>query len=404
MTGPQWRAFAAAYLGWTLDAFDFFLLVMVVGAIAADFHPQISSVSFAVFLTLATRPIGALLFGLIADHYGRKPALMGSILLFAVMELLTGFAPSLASLLVLRAIFGIGMGGEWGVGASLVMETVPERTRGLVSGILQQGYPMGYLFAALAYALVFPRYGWRGMFVIGSLPPILVVLVTMGVRESPGWLSQRGRTSGVARWGAMWTTLRERWPLFLYMAALMAVFNCFSHGSQDFYPSGFLQKQRGFSVTTASELTMIGCVGAIAGGLLFGILSQRFGRRRSMAAAALLSLPMIPLWIGAGTFGGLAAGVFLMQFAVQGAFGVVPAHLNELSPASVRGTFPGLAYQLGSLGASYMGPFQTHLAEARHGSYSFALGWVEGIGALVLVAMALCGPENRTARLAQESA
>jgi MFS transporter, SHS family, lactate transporter len=403
MSRHQWRAFIAAYLGWMLDAFDFFLLVMVVGAIAADFHVKNSAVSYAVFLTLATRPIGALLFGLIADHYGRRPALMASILLFAVMELLTGFAPSLASLLVLRAIFGIGMGGEWGAGASLVMETVPEKTRGLVSGILQQGYPMGYLLAALAYALVFPAWGWRGMFILGSLPPILVVLVTMGVQESPGWIRQRGNPSGAARWGAMWATLRERWPIFLYMAALMVVFNAFSHGSQDFYPSGFLQKQRGFSVTTASELTMIGCTGAISGGLLFGILSQRFGRRRSMAAAALLSLPMIPLWVGAGTFAGLAAGVFLMQFAVQGAWGVVPAHLNELSPASVRGTFPGLAYQLGNLGASFMGPFQTKLAESHDGSYSFALGWVEGIGAIVLVIMALCGPENRTARLASES-
>jgi SHS family lactate transporter-like MFS transporter len=404
MSRQQWRAFIAAYLGWMLDAFDFFLLVMVVGAIAADFHTTIPSVSYAVFLTLATRPIGALLFGLIADHYGRRPALMASILLFAVMELATGFAPSLGALLVLRAIFGIGMGGEWGVGASLAMETVPEKTRGLVSGILQQGYPMGYLFAALAYALVFPRFGWRGMFILGSVPPILVVLITMGVQESPGWIRQRGNPSGAARWGAMWTTLRERWPIFLYMAALMAVFNGFSHGSQDFYPSGFLQKQRGFSVTTASELTMIGCTGAIAGGLLFGILSQRFGRRRSMAAAALLSLPMIPIWVGSQSFSGLAVGVLLMQFAVQGAWGVVPAHLNELSPASVRGTFPGLAYQLGNLGASFMGPFQTRLAEAHHGSYSFALGWVEGVGAVVLIIMALAGPENRTANLAPESA
>ena len=404
MSRSQWRAFIAAYLGWMLDAFDFFVLVMVVGAIAADFHVKNSAVSYAVFLTLATRPVGALLFGLVADHYGRRPALIASILLFAVMELRTGFAPSLGALLLLRAILGIGMGGEWGAGASLAMETVPEKTRGLVSGILQQGYPMGYLLAALAYALVFPRFGWRGMFIMGSLPPILVVLVTMGVKESPGWISSRGTHSGAARWGAMWGTLRERWPMFLYMAALMAVFNGFSHGSQDFYPSGFLEKQRGFSVTTASELTMIGCTGAIAGGLLFGILSQRFGRRRSMAAAALLSLPMIPLWVGAGSFAGLAAGVFLMQFAVQGAWGVVPAHLNELSPASVRGTFPGLAYQLGNLGASFMGPFQTHLAEAHNGSYSFALGWVEGIGALVLIVMALCGPENRTARLAQGSA
>jgi len=400
MTGRQWRAFIAAYLGWMLDAFDFFLLIMVVGPIAAEFHTGIPAVSYAVFLTLATRPIGALLFGQIADRFGRRPALVASVLVFAVMELLTGFAPSLGALLVLRAIFGIGMGGEWGVGASLAMETVPERSRGLVSGILQQGYPMGYLLAALADALIFPRFGWRGMFILGSLPALLVAFMMLGIEESPGWVRERARTTAAERRAALWSTLRTRWPIFLYMAALMAVFNAFSHGSQDFYPSGFLEKQRGFPLATATTLTMIGSAGAITGGLLFGIISQGFGRRRSIAAAALLSLPMIPLWIGAGSLAGLAAGVFLMQFAVQGAWGVVPAHLNELSPASVRGTFPGLAYQLGNLGASLMGPFQTRLAESHGGSYSFALGWVEGVGAVVLVILALAGPEDRAANLA----
>jgi SHS family lactate transporter-like MFS transporter len=400
MTGRQWRAFIAAYLGWMLDAFDFFLLIMVVGPIAAEFHTGIPAVSYAVFLTLATRPIGALLFGQIADRFGRRPALVASVLVFAVMELLTGFAPSLGALLVLRAIFGIGMGGEWGVGASLAMETVPERSRGLVSGILQQGYPMGYLLAALADALIFPRFGWRGMFILGSLPALLVAFMMLGIEESPGWVRERARTTAAERRAALWSTLRTRWPIFLYMAALMAVFNAFSHGSQDFYPSGFLEKQRGFPLATATTLTMIGSAGAITGGLLFGIISQGFGRRRSIAAAALLSLPMIPLWIGAGSLAGLAFGVFLMQFAVQGAWGVVPAHLNELSPASVRGTFPGLAYQLGNLGASLMGPFQTRLAESHGGSYSFALGWVEGVGAVVLVILALAGPEDRAANLA----
>jgi len=400
MTGRQWRAFIAAYLGWMLDAFDFFLLIMVVGPIAAEFHTGIPAVSYAVFLTLATRPIGALLFGQIADRFGRRPALVASVLVFAVMELLTGFAPSLGALLVLRAIFGIGMGGEWGVGASLAMETVPERSRGLVSGILQQGYPMGYLLAALADALIFPRFGWRGMFILGSLPALLVAFMMLGIEESPGWVRERARTTAAERRAALWSTLRTRWPIFLYMAALMAVFNAFSHGSQDFYPSGFLEKQRGFPLATATTLTMIGSAGAITGGLLFGIISQGFGRRRSIAAAALLSLPMIPLWVGASSLAGLAAGVFLMQFAVQGAWGVVPAHLNELSPASVRGTFPGLAYQLGNLGASLMGPFQTRLAESHGGSYSFALGWVEGVGAVVLVILALAGPEDRAANLA----
>ena len=360
MTGPQWRAFIAAYLGWMLDAFDFFLLVFVAGHIASDFHTSIKSVSFAITATLAMRPVGALVFGHIADRYGRRPALMGSILLYAALEVLSGFAPSLGALIALRAVFGIGMGGEWGVGASLAMESVPTGCRGILSGILQQGYPMGYLLAALAYRLAFPHIGWRGMFFLGAIPAILVVFVRMGVHESPSWVEQRAgtREKAAPAAGALWAALHARWPLFLFMVVLMTAFNAFSHGTQDLYPSGFLESQRGLPVATVSKISMIASVGAIMGGILFGAASQRFGRRRTIAAAALLALPMIPPWIGSGTVAGLAAGAFLIQFAVQGAWGIVPAHLNELSPAAVRGTFPGLAYQMGNLGASFIGPLQ----------------------------------------------
>lgn len=404
MTGPQWRAFIAAYLGWTLDAFDYFLLVMVVRHVADTFHTGIPSVSYALFLTLAMRPVGALLFGLVADRFGRRPALMGSILLYAVVELLSAFAPSLGAFLLLRAIFGIGMGGVWGVGASLAMESVPTRTRGLLSGILQQGYPAGYLVAALAYGLVFPHFGWRGMFVLGSLPAFLVVFIGFGVRESPGWSGDRAaRAGGGRKADGLWPTLCARWPLFLYVVALMTAFNCFSHGTQDLYPSAFLEKQRGLPLETVSRITMIYCVGAIAGGVLFGAISQRIGRRKAIATSALLAIPMVPLWIGSGTAAGLAAGAFLMQFAVQGAWGVVPAHLNELSPAAVRGTFPGLAYQLGNLAASLVGPLQARVAEAHGGDYSFSLGWVVGIGAVVLAVLALAGPEARDVDLARQA-
>jgi MFS transporter, SHS family, lactate transporter len=406
MTGPQWRAFSAAYLGWMLDAFDYFLLVMVAGHIADEFHTKLSVVTYALFLTLAMRPVGALLFGLIADRFGRRPALMGSILLYAVVELLTGFAPSLTVFFVLRAIFGIGMGGEWGVGASLAMESVPAKCRGLLSGILQQGYPAGYLLAALVNGVAYPYLGWRGMFFIGAIPAILVIFIRMGVHESPAWMEERARPRDAATRaaGGIIAAVRLRWPLFLYMVVLMAAFNSFSHGTQDLYPSGFLAKQRGLQLATVTRIVVIYNLGAITGGIFFGAISQRIGRRKAIAAGALLAIPMIPFWIGTGSVAVLAAGAFCLQFAVQGAWGVVPAHLNELSPAAVRGTFPGLAYQLGNLGASLIGTLEATLAESRGNDYSFALSWVVGIVAVVLTVLALVGPEARTAKLAPDSA
>lgn len=406
MTGPQWRAFAAAYLGWTLDAFDYFLLVLLARYIATDFKTELKQITYAIGLTLAMRPVGALIFGLIADRFGRRPALMGSILLYAVAELATGFAPSLTALFILRAVFGIGMGGEWGVGASLAMESVPAKSRGLLSGILQQGYPMGYLLAALVVGHVYPLVGWRGTFILGSLPALLVIYVRMGVKESPAWLAQRanpgsGKPHGI---GTVWAAVRAHWLLFLYMIVLMTAFNSFSHGTQDLYPSGFLGKQRGLPLAAISNITIVGCIGAITGGIMFGALSQRFGRRKTIAAAALLSLPMIPLWIGPSSVVGLAAGAFAIQFAVQGAWGVVPAHLNELSPGAVRGTFPGLAYQLGNFCASSIVPLQAALAETDGWNYSSALGWFVGVVGVVLAIVALLGPESRAAKLAPEAA
>jgi MFS transporter, SHS family, lactate transporter len=401
LTGPQRRAFIAAYLGWMLDAFDFFLLVMVAHHVADEFHTDMTSMAYAISLTLAMRPVGALIFGFIADKYGRRPALMGSILLYATIELLSGFAPSLTAFLILRAIFGIGMGGEWGVGASLAMETVPTKTRGLLSGLLQQGYSCGYLLAVLVNGLLYERIGWRGMFILGAVPAVLVVFIRMGVSESPAWSGSRDlKAERVHKTSAMGSALRTRWPLFLYMVLLMAAFNSFSHGTQDLYPSGFLVKERGLSLGTVTKIAITYNVGAIIGCILFGTLSQRFGRRKVIAAGALLAIPVIPLWIGASTVVGLAAGAFLMQFAVQGAWGVVPAHLNELSPPAVRGTFPGLAYQLGNLCASFIGPLQAFLARTHGNEFSFALAWVVGIGALVLAVVALIGPEERTAELA----
>jgi MFS transporter, SHS family, lactate transporter len=370
---------------------------MVVRHIAGDFHAEIKNVTYAIFLTLAMRPVGALLFGLAADRYGRRPALMASILFYATMELSTAFAPTLGWFFVLRALFGIGMGGEWGVGASLAMESVPAQTRGVLSGVLQQGYPVGYLLAAFAYKAIFPHFGWRGMFIAGFAPALVVLFIRAGVVESPVWLAQRPPHSPSAP--GIGATICANWKLFLYMVALMTAFNFFSHGTQDLYPSAFLENQRRLPDETAGTITIIYNLGALLGGISFGLFSQRLGRRRAIVIASLLALPMIPLWIGATSATGLALGAFLMQFAVQGAWGVVPAHLNELSPAAVRATFPGFTYQLGNLFASGNATLQATLAASHGGNYGFALGWVVGVVAIVLSLVAWLGPEARDAAL-----
>jgi MFS transporter, SHS family, lactate transporter len=380
----------ASFLGWTLDAFDYFLLVFVIGEIARDFHTDATKVTTALFLTLAARPLGALLFGRLADRFGRRPVLMVDIVLFSVMEVACAFAPSLGVLLVLRFLFGIAMGGEWGIGASLVMESIPPKARGLVSGLLQSGYPCGYFLGAITYWLVFNHFGWRGMFVVGSLPALLVLYVRSKVPESPVW--QAGQAAGPR--GNALQAMRGHWKLFVYMMLLMMAFNMFSHGSQDMYPT-FLKSQLHFDTGQVTVLTMLLNLGAIVGGLAFGGWSERIGRRRAMIVAALLALPVIPLWTYGGSLLLLGLGAFLIQVMVQGAWGVVPTHLNELSPDAVRGTLPGFAYQMGNLLAAVTATAQSWLAAQHGGDYAFAMSLWIGAVALLLALLVWLGPEAR---------
>ena len=404
LTGRQRNAFLASYLGWTLDAFDYFILVMVLRHVEHDFVLGASQVTWALFVTLAMRPVGALFFGLLADRFGRRPILMFNVAFFSLMELLSGLAPTWGWFLVLRALFGFGMGGEWGIGSSLVMESVPARTRGALSGILQQGYPVGYLLAALVYKFAFSLLGWRGMFFIGCAPALLVLYIRQSVDESPAWQQAHdSRASSSPEPGGgfqpVWQALTGQWRLLLYLAVLMAAFNFFSHGTQDLYPSKLLEGQRGLSRDTVSNIAIVYNLGAICGGVTFGTWSQVIGRRRAIVTAALLSLAMIPAWAFARNPWWIAPAAFCMQFCVQGGWGVVPAHLNELSPGSVRGTFPGLAYQLGNLLAACTPNIQTWLARHHGGDFGFALGWSVAGGALLLAAVACLGPEARTAVL-----
>src|SRR4051812_16285011 len=393
----QRSAIWASYLGWTLDAFDFFLMVFMLSAIAREFGTDVKAVSQAVFLTLAARPIGAFVFGWLAEHFGRRPVLMADIIFFSVFELASGFAPTLTSLLILRFLFGVGMGGEWGLGASLVMESIPPKLRGPVSGLLQGGYPSGYFVASLVYYLLFDSIGWRGMFMVGIAPALLVLLIRMHVKESPAFEARRGkpRVNPVAE-------LARHWKIALYLVVLMTAFNFFSHGTQDLYPT-FLQKQHHFDTHTTGILAAVMNLGAIVGGIGFGIWSERIGRKRAIIVASLLALPVIPLWAFAATPVLLALGAFLIQVAVQGAWGIVPVHLNELSPPLARGLFPGFAYQLGNLIASRNAPFQAWFASQHGGNYGLALALVAGITAVVIAIWTALGPERKDADFLAEA-
>ncbi|MFY9803704.1 MAG: MFS transporter [Candidatus Acidiferrales bacterium] len=397
LTAIQRNTFVACFLGWSLDAFDFFILIFCVTAIAADFHEQVSAIAEAIFLTLAMRPVGAFLFGFIADRFGRRPALMIDIIAFSVFELATAFAPSLHIFLITRACFGIAMGGEWGVGAALAFETLPRENRGFFSGLLQEGYVVGYLLAALLYGALFPYIGWRGMFIVGALPAFLVIYIRAKVTESPAWRQSRETKNTAPRRNPAKDVVTYLGS-FLFLVLLMFSFNLFSHGSQDLYPT-FLQKNHGFDPRTVGLIAIVYNIGALLGGILFGSWSERIGRRRAIVIAALLAIPVIPLWAYSPTAPLLALGGFLMQFMIQGAWGVVPAHLNELSPPAVRGTFPGLAYQLGNLLASRATVIQANLVEHHFGGkYAPVLAGTILIVAVMVAIVAASGKEAKGAQ------
>ena len=450
LTHAQRSTFLASFMGWTLDAFDFFLVTFVVIQLAKDFKHTVPQVLFAVTVTLMLRPVGALLFGYFADRYGRKVPLMVDIALFSAIELATAFSPNLTVFILLRAVYGVAMGGEWGLGSALAMETLPPEKRGLFSGILQEGYALGFLLAGAVFfgmSHFFPEHTWRAMFVVGVLPALVIFFIRKHVPESPAWLAQRraplaakagsaihGYAATLLAAGAlfyftfsfkpayMWYALaasvlliaggmtfftarageqKPNWRLFLYAVFLMAAFNFMSHGTQDLYPT-FLQSQHGFKPQGVFFINTIANAGAICGGILFGSLSQGFGRRRAIVSAAILGIVMIPLWVFSSTLVLLAAGGFLMQFMVQGAWGVIPAHLNELSPSGARGTFPGFVYQFGnflSAGAAQMeAQFASRYPLATGGAdYAHAMAIIAVVVFIAVIVFTLLGREAREA-------
>jgi SHS family lactate transporter-like MFS transporter len=407
LSRSQRHTFIASFLGWTLDSLDFFLLIFCVNAIASDFRAKASDVFSAVFLTLLFRPVGALLFGVLADRYGRRPILMFNILSFSVIELACAFAPSLTVLLVLRALFGIAMGGEWGVGAALAFEALPKEGRGGFSGILQEGYAFGSILASAAFAFLFagthwhgmtilPAIGWRGLFMLGASPALLVFYIQARVEESPVWLAaehKRRVNPERTSYSAKLASLRSFVPTFLFLVLLMTAFMSFSHGTQDVYPT-FLRMQIGLSPQVVGTIGVVYGFAQIAGGFVFGTLSEKWGRKRAIIVAALLSLVAIPAWAYGHSVVTLAVGAVVMQFMVQGAWGVVPAYLAELTPGAVRATAPGLAYQLGGLVTSWNSKAQA-LAAERWGGYRNVLAISVVVIALALAVLASLGHEAK---------
>ena len=397
-TSAQKHVVAAAFLGWTLDAFDFFIMVFVIHDVIAEFHSSLTVVTLAITLTLAMRALGAWIFGRIADRFGRRPTLMADVLIYSALEFATGFAPTLTAFLVLRALFGVAMGGEWGIGASLTMESIPARWRGRVSGLLQAGYPTGYLLATIVNNFAHGPLGWRGMFMIGAVPALLVLYIRRNVPESPEW--QRRRDAGQHRVSFM-AVIRRHIPLTIYAVILMMAFNFFSHGTQDLYPY-FLAEQLHFPLSTRTAIIIVYNIGAIIGGLTFGSLSQHIGRRRAIVIAALLALIVTPFWAFLREPVALGLAAFVMQICVQGAWGVIPAHLNELSPPEIRATFPGLVYQIGNFLASANATIQSGIAGRLGHDLRWPLAGVAGIVAVLIAVLVGFGREAREVRMGHE--
>jgi SHS family lactate transporter-like MFS transporter len=392
------RAVMAAFLGWTMDAFDYFLVVLVYADIATEFGVSLTRMAFLTTVTLIMRPVGAAIFGVWADKVGRKKVLIIDVCFYSLVGFACAFAPNFTVLLVLRLLYGIGMGGEWGLGASLAMEAVPPKRRGMVSGIVQQGYAVGYMLAAVAYLVIsnYTSWGWRGLFAFSIVPAALSLFLRTRVKESEVWEQTRENTVRSK------TTLRQilSQPAvlrrFIYLIALMTAFNWMSHGTQDIYPT-FLKDGLHFAPNTALYIAILYNVGAILGGTIMGTLSERYGRRVIVIVCAVLGLPLLPLFAASTSIGLICLGSFLMQFVVQGAWGVIPAHLNELSPPEIRGFYPGVTYQLGNCLAAFNLPIQERLA-ASH-SYTFAIGSTMVCVFVAVAVLAAIGKEARGGRL-----
>ena len=382
----QRNAVLAGFLGWMLDAFDFFVLTYVMTDVAKSFGVDRPAIALTLTLALMMRPIGAIIFGLMADRYGRRLPLMLNVVFFALLSVLSGLEPNYTVFLIMRMLFGAAMGGEWGVGASLALESAPAKWRGVLSGLLQEGYAAGNLLAAIAYRTIYPHLGWRWMFFAGGFPALLALFIRFKVKESPAWHEHK------TDWATYKKALFSHQRLFGYLVLLMTAMMFVSHGTQDLYPT-FLQKERLFSPRTTADIAMVTMVGAIVGGIFFGFVSDKIGRKKTMVGAMVLCMVSMPLWIFAPSTPLLILGGFLMQFGVQGAWGIVPAHLNELVPGMLRGFFPGFAYQLGAMFSASISYIESLFGERF--TYGQSMGILAGAAFVLSAIMIAIGPEAK---------
>jgi len=381
------NAFLAGMIAWTFDAFDFFVLTYALVQVSRDFHQPIKQMAFTLTASLIMRPVGALLFGLMGDRYGRRVPLMVNIVFCSAMEVASGLAPTYRIFLMLRLLYGVAMGGIWGLGASLAMESVSSEKRGLLSGILQEGYALGNLLAAVAFWTVFPHWGWRPMFFLDVIPAMLTLFILSRVKESEAWKAAAAKKKD---WGSYFRDVFANWKRFLYLVLMMMMMNFMSHGTQDLYPT-FLQQQRHYDPRFTAIVSVISMLGAILGGIVVGRYSDRVGRRKAMVTAAIGGLLVIPLWLFSPGIALISVGAFLMQFMVQGVWGVIPAHINELAPDRLRAFLPGFAYQVGVLIASTAPYIEASLAHRF--TYAQVLGSVAAIVVFVAMIVIASGPE-----------
>ncbi|GAA6064042.1 hypothetical protein JCM10212_001468 [Sporobolomyces blumeae] len=370
ITVMQWLSFTSAFIAWTCDAIDFFGVSLGAGRLSVAFDKPLKTITTAITLTLLFRPLGAIIFGLAGDRYGRKWPLIVDLLCCGVLSLATAFTKTFGAFLAVRSLFGIAMGGIWGLSAAQGLETLPVEARGLFSGILQEGYAVGYLLSAVVNLTVVAKHNdWRILFFFGAAAAAFAAVLRAVLPESSYFLERRaaekaaGTTVSSAQKSK--TFLREagravklHWVRCVFSLCLMTGFNFFSHGSQDVYPS-LIKESKGLSAHQATLATIIGNCGAIAGGVVAGFVSQYLGRRLTIIVCCLWTIAFIPLWYLPNSFGPLAVGAFCVQVGVQGAWGVVPIYLMEISPVAFRSVFPGVAYQLGNMVSSASAQIET---------------------------------------------